>query len=71
MIKVLKDGRNKNFFAICPNCYSEMTYAKEDVSIEKSGRDYIGTPIARRYIICPICGKSFLVNFDDSRVVHE
>ncbi len=71
MIKVLKDGRNKEFFAVCPGCYSEMTYQREDTSINDVGRDYIGTPIKRRYIICPICGREFLVTLDESRVVHE
>ncbi len=59
MIKVLKDGKNKKFFAVCPTCLSEMTYERKDTVIREDEKKMVFDS----FIICPICGESICVCF--------
>lgn len=63
MIEVLKDGTNKKFFAVCPNCLSEMAYERKDTDIKETGEKLFGNPLVDSFIICPICGESIRVCF--------
>lgn len=59
MISVIKNGKEKNFYTRCNKCGSEMEYNHDDVKYETS---VASTGITRRFIICPVCGETLLVN---------
>lgn len=48
-MKVLKNGKEKAFFAHCCGCGSELEYQLEDVQIDVDGN------FKMRYVECPIC----------------
>ena len=59
MIEVIKNGKEKTYYARCNKCGTEMNYRYNDVNVEKPNRG-IGTE--SRYIICPVCGEFISVN---------
>ena len=50
---IIKNGREKKFYARCAECATEIEYEYSDVCTEKSA----ATGEMSRTIKCPICGK--------------
>lgn len=57
MIKILKNGREKEYFAHCQNCGTEMSYEYSDVKYETAIKGDKG-----KYVICPTCGTAISVS---------
>lgn len=53
MIEVVKNGKEKTYYARCSKCGTEMNYRYNDVNVEKPGHC---SSLESRYIICPVCG---------------
>lgn len=58
MIKILKNGEEKKYYARCENCGTEIEYELTDVKRETS-RVLIGEI---KSVICPVCGETISVN---------
>lgn len=58
MIKILKNGEEKKYFARCNKCATEIEYELSDVKRETS-QAYRGEI---KTIICPVCGETIQVN---------
>ncbi len=59
MIEVIKNGKEKTYYAKCSKCGTEMKYLYSDVNVEKPSH---GIGLESRYIICPVCGDFISVN---------
>ena len=57
MIKVLKSGMDKKYFAKCGKCATEFEYEHSDVKYEKN----IGYNSEVKTITCPVCGQKSTV----------
>lgn len=68
MISVVKNGKEKTYYARCNKCGSEMEYMHSDVKYETS-RAYANA--TQRYIVCPVCGESIAVNLLTRDEVEE
>lgn len=56
-MEIIKNGKEKTFYARCGNCASELNYKLDDVKTEES--------ILRsntKYIVCPVCNAPIAVN---------
>lgn len=56
---IIKNGREKKYYASCAECASEIEYEYSDVCTEKSAIP--GSPQTRT-IKCPVCGTIIPVN---------
>lgn len=57
MVRVLKSGMDKKYFAKCGKCATEFEYEHSDVTYEKN----IGYQSEVKTITCPVCGQKFTV----------
>lgn len=53
MIRVIKSGKEKKFFAKCHWCASELKYEFSDINFTQQTK-YLKR---RRIIVCPVCGE--------------
>lgn len=58
MIKILKNGEEKKYYARCGKCGTEIEYELSDVKRETS-HAYNGEI---KSVICPICGETISVS---------
>ena len=58
MISIVKNGKDKKYFAKCHKCASELEYEHSDVTFERSrqSNDDIKT------IVCPECGSTLIIS---------
>lgn len=67
-MEIIKNGKEKTFYARCGNCATELNYTLDEVKTEKSGsvlRDTI------QYIMCPVCDEHIIVNLLTEDEVKE
>lgn len=57
-MKVVKNGKEKTFYAQCNKCASELEYTFEDVQFTKHDTIYE----LEKKIVCPICGEEVYVS---------
>lgn len=58
MISIIKNGKEKSYYARCQKCGTEMEYMHADVRYETSAA-YNQT---QKLITCPVCGETIMVN---------
>lgn len=58
MIKVIKNGREKEFFARCFECATDFTYTLDDVkeTFEEGETPPINELLDYPFVVCPVCG---------------
>lgn len=58
MISIIKNGKDKKYFAKCHKCASELEYEHSDITFERSRQinDEIKT------IVCPECGTTLIIS---------
>lgn len=65
-MEIIKNGKEKTFYARCGNCASELNYTLDEVKTEESvlrGKT--------KYIVCPVCNSPFAVNLLTEEEVKE
>lgn len=67
MISIIQNGKEKTYYARCNKCGSEMEYEHSDVKYETSSYNNA----TQRYIVCPVCGETILVNLMTKEEVQE
>jgi uncharacterized protein with PIN domain len=59
MIKIVKYGHEKEFFARCLECATDFTYTLEDVkeTAKEGETPPISEILAYPFVVCPVCGE--------------
>lgn len=65
MIKVIKSGLEKEYFARCARCGTEMSYRIEDA------KQSVYSSMTQRSIVCPVCHTQIWVNLLTEEEVRE
>lgn len=63
-MKVLKNGKEKSFYAHCLGCGSDLEYMNDDV--KKEAGDF-----TIQYITCPVCGTKLNANMETKEELDE
>lgn len=68
MISIIKNGKEKTYYARCYECGTEFNYGYDDVKLETS----VATMgISGRFVICPVCGKAIGVSLCTEEEVKD
>ena len=63
-MKVLKNGKDKAFYAHCLGCGSDLEYTNDDVTKEKG-------EFTTQYIVCPVCGEKLNANMETKEELDD
>ena len=58
MIKIIKNGREKEFIARCLECATDFTYTLDDVkeTFKEGETPPISEILDYPFVVCPVCG---------------
>lgn len=68
MISIIKNGKEKTYYARCYECGTEVNYGYEDVKDDTSSAT---RRVDRRFIVCPVCGNGITVDLSTEEEMKQ
>lgn len=68
MISIIKNGKEKTYYARCYECGTEVNYAFDDVKDDTSSAT---RRVDRRFIVCPVCGNGITVDLSTEEEMKQ